>query len=76
VHTDAVEGLLEQSVLAEATLTPEALAAVGTSEKANRQRWGVAQGESGIVRSEKEEVLLQCPLIFRRLDACLAKVVL
>jgi hypothetical protein len=57
MHPEAVEGLPEQGVLTVSGFSPEARAAVGTSEQARRQGHRVADGEASIVRSEREEFL-------------------
>jgi hypothetical protein len=59
VHPEAVEGLSEQRVLAEGGLPTEAFTPVGTSEEAHRSEAGhrVADGEGGLVRSERKETL-------------------
>ena len=76
MHPKAVEGLLEEGVLAEGGLPAESTAAVGAGEEACRRKgiesqiakagsWG-ASGRSSCQRSS---------FIFQRLAACLAKVV-
>jgi hypothetical protein len=76
VHTETVEGLLEEDVLTESGFSFEARAAVGASEGARRQGHRIADGEGGIVRSLGQELLpeelLGPP---ERLAACLVKVV-
>jgi hypothetical protein len=57
VHTEAVEGLLEEGVLAESGFSFEARAAVGAGEQASRQRHRVADGEGRVVRGRTEELL-------------------
>jgi hypothetical protein len=57
MHPEAVEGLPEESVLTESGFSPEARAAVGTSEQASRQGQGVADGKRRVVRSESEKLL-------------------
>jgi hypothetical protein len=57
VHPEAVEGLLQEGVLAEGGLPPEAFAAVGAGEQASRQGHRVAKREGGVVRGPSEELL-------------------
>ncbi len=77
VHPEAVEGLLEEDVLAESGFSFEARAAVGAGEQTRRQGKRVCQGEGGVVRSLSQEFLPEEFLeTFQRLAACLAKVVL
>jgi hypothetical protein len=57
VHPEAVEGLLEQRVLAESGLSFEARAAVSASEQAHRQGHRVAKREGGVVRTLGQELL-------------------
>ena len=70
VHPEAVEGLLEEGVLAESRFfSTEAFTPVGASEEASRQGHRVADGEGWVVRSQSEELLpevfLDCPEIGR-----------
>jgi hypothetical protein len=51
VHPKAVEGLLEEGVLAESGLPFEALAAMGSGEQASWQGQRVADGEGRVVRN-------------------------
>ncbi len=55
VHPKAVEGLLEEGVLAKSSLPFEALAAMGSGEQAYWQRHRVADGEGRLVRNAGEE---------------------
>jgi hypothetical protein len=57
VHTEAIEGLLEEDVLAESGFSFEARAAVGAGEQACRQGHRVTNCEGGIVRSLGQELL-------------------
>jgi hypothetical protein len=57
MHPEAVEGLPEKRVLAESRLAAKALAPVSAGEEAGRQGHRVADGEGGIVRGEREELL-------------------
>jgi hypothetical protein len=57
VHPETVEGLFEESVLAESGFSYEARAAVGASEQASRQRHRISDGDGGVVRGEHEELL-------------------
>ena len=57
VHAETVEGLFEESILAESGFSLEARATVGSGEQASWQRHRVADGEGGVVRSEDEELL-------------------
>lgn len=57
MHPKAVEGLLEEDILAESGFSFEAMAAVGASKAASRHRHRVADGESRVVRSEGEDLL-------------------
>ena len=57
VHPEAIEGLLEEDVLAESGLPAEAPAAVGAGEKTRRQGERVTQGEGRVVRSFGQELL-------------------
>jgi hypothetical protein len=57
MHPEAVEGLLEQGVLAEGGFSLEAATAVGTSKQARRQRHGVNQREGRVVGGQLEELL-------------------
>jgi hypothetical protein len=76
VHPKAVEGLLDEGVLAESSLSFKTRAAVGTGEQACRQRQRVAKREGGIVRDLSAKRSCQrCSLAFQRLAACLLKVV-
>ena len=64
MHSEAVEGLLEEDVLAESCLPFEARAAVGSSEGARWQRKGVRQGEVRIVRGFGHKFLPEALLSF------------
>ena len=72
VYPEAVEGLLEEGVLAEGGLSLKTLAAVGSGEQARRQGERVCQGEAGIMRGLGQELLpealLSLPQV-RRLPA-------
>ncbi len=57
MYSEAVEGLFEESVLAESSLPFEARAAVGSGEQTRRQGKRVRQGEGGIVRGFSQEFL-------------------
>src|SRR5215210_733830 len=57
VYSKAVEGLPEQRIFAEGSLTTEAFTAVGTSEEARWQGHRVADGQSGVVGGEAEKLL-------------------
>jgi hypothetical protein len=58
MYPKAVEGLLEEGVLAESSLPFEALAAMGSGEGARWQGHRVADGKRGVVvRSELKELL-------------------
>ena len=57
MHPEAVEGLLEERVLAEGGLPAEAPATVGPGEQARWQGNRVTKREGGIVRSRREELL-------------------
>jgi len=57
VHTEAVEGLLEENVLAKSGFSFEARAAVGAGEQARRQGHRVTKCEGGIVRGQREKLL-------------------
>jgi len=57
VHPETVEGLLEESVLAESGFPAESRAAVGSSEEAHRQGHRIADGKRRVVRSEGEKLL-------------------
>ena len=74
MYPKAVEGLLEEDVLAKGGLTAEAGATVGPGEEARRQGHRIADSESGVVRGEAEKFL---PEEFLNLPevGCLAKVV-
>jgi hypothetical protein len=73
VHPKAVEGLLEESVLAESSFPFEALAAMGSGEQTRWQGHRVADGEGRVVSNAGEELspeeLLGLPEI-----RCLVKV--
>jgi hypothetical protein len=56
VHPEAVEGLLEEGVLAESGLSFEARAAMGSGEQAHWQGHRVADGEGRVVRNADEEL--------------------
>src|SRR5829696_3321286 len=56
VHPEAVEGLLEEGVLAESGLPFEARAAIGSGEQAHWQGHRVAHGEGRIVRNADEKL--------------------
>jgi hypothetical protein len=76
VHSETVEGLSEEGVLAEGGLPAESTAAVGASEEARWQGQRVADGEGGVVGSEAEKLLPERrSLSFQRLAAWRAKVV-
>ena len=64
MHSEAVEGLLEEDILAESCLPFEARAAVGSSEGARWQRKGVRQGEVRIVRGFGHKFLPEALLSF------------
>jgi hypothetical protein len=57
VHSEAVEGLFEESVLAEGRLSLKTRAAVGAGEQARWQGERVCQGEGGVVGSVGQELL-------------------
>jgi hypothetical protein len=57
MHPEAVEGLLEEGVLAEGGFSFEARAAVGAGKQASRQGQRVHQCEGRTVGSEGEEFL-------------------
>jgi hypothetical protein len=57
VYAEAVESLLEQSILAESRLYPKARAAVSAGEQTRRQGHRVNEGEGGVVGSEAEKLL-------------------
>ena len=57
VHSEAVEGLLDESVLAKSGLPTESTAAVGTSEEARWQRQRVADGERRVMGCKRKEFL-------------------
>ena len=57
MHPEAVEGLLEEGVLAEGGFSLEAAAAVGAGKQARRQRHGVNQREGRVVGGDGEELL-------------------
>jgi hypothetical protein len=57
MYPEAVEGLPEQSVLAESGFTQEAATAVGAGEEARWQWHRVYEREGRIVRGEEEEIL-------------------
>src|SRR5215218_8310834 len=71
VYPKAVEGLLDEGVLAKGRLSAKAFTPVGTSEEARRSEAGhrVADGEGGLVGSESEELLPEVFLTFQRLAA-------
>jgi hypothetical protein len=76
VHPEAVEGLLEEGVLAESCLPFEARAAMGSGEQAHCQGHRVADGEGRVVRNADEELSPEEFLYpFHRFAACLVKVV-
>jgi hypothetical protein len=56
MHPKAIEGLLEESVLAESSLPFEALAAMGSGEQTRWQGHRVADGEGRVVRNAGEEL--------------------
>jgi len=58
VHPKAVEGLLEEGVLAESSLPFEALAAMGSGEEVSWQGHRVTDGEERVVRNAAGEELL------------------
>src|SRR5215217_3632800 len=57
MHPEAVEGLLEEGVLAEGGFSLEAATAVGAGKQACWQRHGVHQREGRVVGGEREELL-------------------
>ena len=57
VHTEAVEGLPEEGILAEGRISLEAPTAVSAGEPARRQGHRVADGESGLVRDDGHDLL-------------------
>src|SRR5215203_6381274 len=57
VHSEAVEGLFEESVFAEGGLSLKTRAAVGSGEQARWQGERVRQGEGGVVGSVGQELL-------------------
>jgi hypothetical protein len=57
VHPKAVEGLFEEGVFAESSLSFKTPAAVSTSEQAHRQGQRVTDGEGRIMRDEGEKLL-------------------
>src|SRR5215210_1619635 len=57
MYAESVEGLFEQSVLAESDLTPKARATVSAGEQARWQGHRVADGEGGLVRSNRQKLL-------------------
>jgi hypothetical protein len=76
MHPKAVEGVLEEGILAEGCLSFETPPAVSASEQACPQRQRVAKREGAIVRGLGQELLPQVlSLAFQRLAACLLKVV-
>jgi hypothetical protein len=76
VHPEAVEGLLEEVILAEGGLSPEATATVSAGKRARWQGHRVADGEDRVVGSEREKLLPERrSFIFQRLAAWREKVV-
>ena len=59
MHPEAVEGLLEEGVLAESGFSFEAMAAVGAGEQTRRQGHRVYEREGRIVRGQGEEFLAE-----------------
>jgi len=57
MYSEAVEGLLEESIFAESGFSSKAATAVGPSEKARWQRHRVNECEGGVVRGEEEQIL-------------------
>jgi hypothetical protein len=57
VYPKAVEGLPEERIFAKGGLAAEARAAIGAGEKTCRQGHRIADGEGGIMRNEREEIL-------------------
>ena len=57
VHPKAIEGLLEESVLAKGSLSFKTPATVGAGKQACRQGHRVADGEASIVRDFGQELL-------------------
>ena len=57
MHSEAIEGLLEEDVLAESSLPIETPAAIGSGEQAHRQGQRIRQGEGGIVRGLSQRFL-------------------
>jgi hypothetical protein len=57
MHSEAIEGLLEEDVLAESSLPIETPAAIGSGEQAHRQGQRIRQGEGGIVRGLSQQFL-------------------
>jgi len=72
VYSEAVEGLLEESVFAEGGLPAEATAAVGAGEQARWQGERVCQGEGGVVGSVGQELLPEALLDLPEVG-CLAR---
>ena len=69
VYSEAVEGLFEESVLAEGGFSSEATAAVSSSEQTRWEGKRVHKGEGGMVRGQAQkflpEVLLGLPQVGR-----------
>jgi hypothetical protein len=69
VYSEAVEGLFEESVLAEGGFSSEATAAVSSSEQTRWEGKRVHKGEGGMMRAQAQkflpEVLLGLPQIGR-----------
>jgi hypothetical protein len=57
MRSEAIEGLLEEGVLAEGRFTAEASTAVGPGEEARWQGHRVADGEGEVVRGEGKKLL-------------------
>jgi hypothetical protein len=57
MHPEAVEGLLEEGILTESGLSPEATATVSAGEQARRQGHRVAKGEGRVVGDEGKKLL-------------------
>ena len=69
MHPEAVEGLLEEGVLAEGGFSLEAATAVGASKQARRQRHGVHQREGRVVGASARNSCQKRSFIFQRLAA-------
>jgi hypothetical protein len=64
MHPEAVEGLPEKHIFAKGSLSPEAMAAVSAGEQARWQGHRIADGEGGVVGSEREKLLPEALLYF------------